>query len=133
MDIVYEEYTQSTHFQNAAGVRAICTDCHVPHAWGPKIVRKIKATNELWHTLIGTIDTPEKFEAHRKAMAESVWEGMRKNNSLECRNCHSYEAMAVSEQARSAQRRHTVEWYERTGDTCIDCHQGIAHKLPEAY
>ena len=134
MDIVYEEYQQTVHYQNASGVRATCPDCHVPKTWGPKMLAKIQATfNELPSAVLGKIDTPEKFEAHRLEMAQSVWEKMRATNSRECRNCHSLETMNLELQDRRAQRRHTLEWFEEKGDTCIDCHEGIAHKLPEDY
>ena len=33
MTPVYEEYKASVHYKNAAGVRAICSDCHVPREW----------------------------------------------------------------------------------------------------
>ena len=66
---VYPEYTQTIHYQNRTGVRAICSDCHVPKEWGPKVIRKVKATNELFHKIMGTIDTPEKFEKQRKKLA----------------------------------------------------------------
>lgn len=128
---VYQEYKETVHYKNASGVRAICSDCHVPEEWGPKMIRKIKATNELYHSALGTINTPEKFEAHRAEMAERVWADMRETDSRECRNCHTYDAMAIADQGRSAKRKHSEEWRERTGDTCIDCHKGIAHKLPE--
>jgi len=131
---VYEEYQESVHYQNASGVRATCPDCHVPRPWGAKVLRKIKATfNEVPHTILGTIDTREKFEAHRVEMAESVWAEMRSNNSRECRNCHALETMNLEIQDKRASRRHTLEWFEKKGETCIDCHQGIAHKLPEGY
>ena len=29
MTPAYEEYKQTAHYQNASGVRAICSDCHV--------------------------------------------------------------------------------------------------------
>ncbi len=128
---VYLELQDTKHFKNRVGIQASCADCHVPNDWGPKMVRKFKATRELYHKALGTIDTPEKFEAKRQVLAERVWAQMRANNSLECRNCHSYEAMEFSLQSRQAQRRHTKEWYETTGNTCIDCHKGVAHKLPE--
>ena len=74
-DTVFQEYKNSIHYKNASGVRAICPDCHVPKQWGTKIVRKIAASNELYHPLVGTIDTPEKFEAQPpRAMAKRVWE-----------------------------------------------------------
>ncbi|MDL0431294.1 NapC/NirT family cytochrome c [Marinobacter sp. TBZ242] len=129
---VYPEYEQSAHFSNQSGVRAVCSDCHVPKDWWGKVVRKTEATfNEIPSWITGKIDTPEKFEAHRREMAESVWAKMRASNSATCRSCHSYEAMALSMQDRYAKRRHSREYREATDKTCIDCHQGIAHNLPE--
>ncbi len=133
-DTVYEEYKTTVHYKNASGVRAICSDCHVPHAWGPKVIRKIQATNELWHTLRGTINTPEKFEAKRGELAAHVWEVMKRTDSRECRNCHSFEAMDFTKQARRAQEKMQVvaeTGHSPEGSTCIDCHKGIAHKLPQ--
>jgi nitrate/TMAO reductase-like tetraheme cytochrome c subunit len=124
----YEEYKGSVHFSNASGVRAICSDCHVPKEWVPKLVRKVRATNELWHHLMGTIATPEKFEAERRTMAERVWATMKANDSHECRNCHSYTAMNFHKQTQRA--REKMEEALKKGETCIDCHKGIAHKLP---
>ncbi len=126
---VYREYQDSTHFKNASGVGAVCADCHVPRAWGAKMWRKIQASNELWHKLVGTIDTPEKFEAKRLELAERVWATMEANNSRECRNCHAYERMDFHKQARRAQEK--METALQEGKTCIECHKGIAHSLPE--
>lgn len=133
-DTVYVEYQTSIHFKNASGVRAICSDCHVPHAWGPKVVRKIQASNEVWHTLLGTINTPEKFEAKRLELAEHVWAKMKATDSRECRNCHSFEAMDFAAQRpRSREKMEPVAHGTDLsgGSTCIDCHKGIAHKLPK--
>lgn len=127
----YEEYKKSTHYSNASGVRAICSDCHVPKEWTAKLVRKIQATNELYHKILGTIDTPEKFEAHRLAMAENVWASMKATNSRECRGCHTYQAMDFHKQSRRGAKK-MQEGIEE-GKTCIDCHKGIAHKLPKGY
>ncbi|MCB1800205.1 MAG: NapC/NirT family cytochrome c [Gammaproteobacteria bacterium] len=128
-DTPYEEYKETVHFKNASGVQATCADCHVPRPWIHKVIRKIKATNEIYHKLAGTIDTPEKFEAHRWTMANRVWDSMRETDSRECRNCHDFATMDLSEQDRYAQKRHSRAIDE--GETCIDCHQGIAHKLPK--
>jgi len=127
-DTVYEEYKTSVHYSNPSGVRAICSDCHVPKEWTAKLWRKIKASNELYHKFTGTIDTPEKFEANRLAMAERVWAEMKENNSRECRNCHSYDAMHWEKQTRRAQEK--MRAGIEKGETCIDCHKGIAHHLP---
>jgi nitrate/TMAO reductase-like tetraheme cytochrome c subunit len=134
MDTVYKEYKKSVHYQNQSGVRAICPDCHVPKEWGPKMVAKTRATlNDLPAKILGTIDTPEKFEAKRLELAENVWARMKATDSRECHNCHSVEAMKVSLQDKSARKKHDPERMRERNETCIDCHKGIAHELPEGY
>jgi nitrate/TMAO reductase-like tetraheme cytochrome c subunit len=54
---------------------------------------------------------------------------MLANDSRECRNCHSYHAMDFENQSRRA-REKMREGIEE-GKTCIECHKGIAHKLPK--
>ncbi len=129
--LVFQEYKQTVHYKNRTGVRVICSDCHVPKEWTAKLLRKIKASNELYHKLLGTIDTKEKFEAKRLELAENVWASMKASDSRECRNCHSYEAMNFQKQERRAAKK--MKKAKEKGETCIDCHKGIAHKLPEDY
>jgi cytochrome c-type protein NapC len=128
-DNVYQEYKESVHYKNPSGVQATCSDCHVPKPWVYKFVRKIKATNELYHKVLGTIDTREKFEARRLHLAERVWESMRATDSRECRNCHDFNSMDLDEQDSYASKRHKRA--VKKGETCIDCHDGIVHELPE--
>jgi cytochrome c-type protein NapC len=126
---VYEEYKPSVHSTNASGVQAVCADCHVPREWTAKLVRKIKASREIYYWLMGTIDTMEKFEARRPELARRVCESLEASDSHECRNCHDFSSMKVAGQARFAARRHAEAAAE--GKTCIDCHKGISHRLPE--
>jgi cytochrome c-type protein NapC len=127
---VYKEYAENTiHYTNRTGVRATCPDCHVPKEWGPKMLRKIQASRELWGKFTGTIDTPEKFEAKRLQLAEREWARMKANGSLECRNCHSQESMAKDVQKPRAKKSH--ELAVKNNETCIDCHKGIAHHKPK--
>ena len=128
-DNVYQEYRDTIHYANRSGVRATCPDCHVPKEWNHKVVRKIQASNELWHKTLGTIDTKEKFEAKRLELAQHVWEAMKENDSRECRNCHDFQSMDYLKQQRRARKAH--EDGLTTGKTCIDCHKGIAHALPD--
>ena len=131
-DNVYQEYKKTIHYTNRTGVRATCPDCHVPKEWTYKMVRKMRASvNELPKHVVGYIDTPEKFNAKRREMAESVWKGMKATDSRECRNCHALEHMDLEVQDKSARKKHTLERQQETGSTCIDCHKGIAHMLPE--
>ncbi|MCK6421195.1 MAG: NapC/NirT family cytochrome c [Aquabacterium sp.] len=106
-DNVYKEYSENTiHYTNRTGVRATCPDCHVPKEWGPKMMRKIQASRELWGKMTGSIDTREKFEAKRLHLAEREWARMKANDSLECRNCHSFESMAKDVQKPRAKKSH---------------------------
>jgi len=127
-DTVYQEYRKTIHFSNRTGVRAICSDCHVPRDWVHKIVRKVNASKELYGKVTGIIDTPEKFEAHRAELAKRVWTTMLESNSRECRNCHSFDGMNPEKQSPIAAKIHAVAKSKER--TCIDCHKGIAHKLP---
>jgi cytochrome c-type protein NapC len=130
-DNVYQEYKQTIHYSNRTGVRAICSDCHVPHDWTPKIIRKIQATGELWGKITGYVDTKEKFEAHRMELATHEWNRMKSVDSRECRNCHSFDAMSADKQRQSVYAKHMKA--KADGQTCIDCHKGIAHHLPKEY
>jgi cytochrome c-type protein NapC len=130
-DTVYQEYKETVHYSNRTGVRAICSDCHVPRAWGPKMIRKAKASFEVWGKLTGSIDTPEKFEARRMTLATHEWERMKESGSRECRNCHNFDAMSGEVQKQTVYKKHMAAKAE--GKTCIDCHKGIAHHLPKEY
>jgi cytochrome c-type protein NapC len=127
-DNVYQEYRRTVHYSNKTGVRASCPDCHVPKEWRFKMVRKVQASNELWHKALGTIDTPEKFAQHRIELAKSEWRRMKTTDSRECRNCHKFQSMEFSLQEPRAAKLHQDALNK--GQTCIDCHQGVAHTLP---
>ena len=128
-NVPYSEYKENIHFKNPSGVQATCSDCHVPRPWIHKVIRKIVASRELYHKALGTIDTPEKFEEHRWVLANRVWDSMKATDSRECRNCHDFNNMDLSEQDRTARKKHSRAIDE--GKTCIDCHKGIAHELPD--
>ena len=130
-DNVYEEYKTTIHYSNRTGVRAVCSDCHVPKDWTHKMIRKVKASYEVWGKLTGKIDTKEKFEANRLAMAEREWARMKARDSIECRNCHSFDAMSPDLQKKAPYKKHQEA--KAAGQSCIDCHKGIAHKLPKGY
>ena len=124
-DNVYEEYKPTIHFTNRTGVRAGCPDCHVPKPWIHKVVRKIQASKEVFSWLTGKLDTKEKFNEHRFDLAQSVWKAMKDTDSRECRNCHNFESMNPEFQKPRARKQHLNAF--ETGQTCIDCHKGIAH------
>ena len=128
-DNVYVEYKETIHYTNRTGVRAVCSDCHVPKEWTPKMIRKMQASAEVWGKLTGSIDTHEKFMAKRIQLARHEWARMKANNSRECRNCHTLASMDPEKQKPRARKSH--ELAAKSGETCIDCHKGIAHHKPE--
>jgi cytochrome c-type protein NapC len=130
-DTVYQEYKQTVHYSNRTGVRAVCSDCHVPKDWSHKLVRKIKASGELYGKLMGHIDTKEKFEAKRMELATNEWNQMKASGSRECFNCHHWDGMNSDKQRPRAKTNHANA--QKEGKTCIDCHKGIAHLLPKEY
>jgi len=128
-DNVFVELKPTIHYSNRSGVRATCPDCHVPHNWTDKIGRKMQASKEVWGKVFGTIDTREKFVDMRHELASHEWARLKANNSLECRNCHNFESMDFTRQSQRAQAQHSTAL--ASGEkTCIDCHKGIAHRLP---
>ena len=128
-DNVYVELQETVHWQNRSGVRATCPDCHVPHNWTDKVARKMQASKEVWGTVFGTINTREKFLEKRGTLAQHEWDRFTANNSLECKNCHNYESMDFELMDERAQVQ--MKMAAERGQSCIDCHKGIAHELPE--
>ena len=128
MQWVKAEWQQSIHYTNPSGVRTECRDCHVPHQLFPKLQAKLFAAKDVWHEILGTIDTEEKFMQHRWTMANRVWDKMVATDSRECRSCHTAAAMDLAEQSRNARKKHKRA--EAKGTTCIECHHGVAHEEP---
>lgn len=126
----FEEYQGTVHFSNQKGVRAECADCHIPKSGMSYLFAKLKASKDVYHEFVsGKIDSDDKFEAHRQEMAETVWKELKASDSATCRSCHTFDAMDIASQSESAQKMHTKA--QKDGETCIDCHKGIAHFPPE--
>ncbi len=127
-DTVYPELQETVHWQNRSGVRAQCADCHVPHDFTDKIARKMQASREVWSHLVGDIGTQEKFENHRIVLAQREWARFKANGSKECKTCHDYKSMDFDKMKITSQV--PMRQADANNQSCLDCHQGIAHKLP---
>jgi len=123
------EYQTTIHARNRTGVKAVCSNCHVPHEFPDILIRKVTAVKDIYHHLAGTVDTKEKFAEHRLELAKTVWKRMEETDSRECRTCHDRSAMESEKQGKVAQKEH--QHLDDGSATCIDCHYGIAHKLPK--
>jgi nitrate/TMAO reductase-like tetraheme cytochrome c subunit len=128
MRAAFDEYTQSVHYSNEFGIRAGCGNCHVPPSFFAGLYRHVQASGEIFGHLSGKLGTPAKYEAQRAAMAQKIWAEFKANDSAECRSCHTPSAMATAKQPEMAAEAHRS--LAKSGMTCIDCHQGVAHKLP---
>ena len=131
MKTPYEELKKTVHYSNRTGTSVGCADCHVasskePFDYARKMTQKVFASKDVIGEILGTIDTPEKFEAHRLTMAKRVWAQMKAADSKECRNCHKFDKMDTTKQKDRSVVKH--EGAMQDGKTCIDCHKGIAHK-----
>ncbi|MFO1367358.1 MAG: cytochrome c3 family protein [Marinagarivorans sp.] len=131
-DNPYAELKTTIHYSNRSGVRASCPDCHVPHEWTDKIARKTQASKEVWGKIFATIDTREKFLDKRLELAQHEWTRLKANDSLECRNCHNFQFMDFTRQSPRAAEQHGTA-LAKGEKTCIDCHKGIAHQLPDMH
>lgn len=123
---VYEDYKQSPHFKNTKGIQAGCGDCHIPKPLAAKLVRKTIGLKDIYHTLVGTIDSPEKFSARKQLLVDRVRNRMKSSDSRECRSCHHLEQMDFARQSAIASKLHQES--KNMGKTCVDCHQGVGHQ-----
>ena len=121
----FAQVKKTAHHSNKAGIAATCSDCHLPKEFVPKMIRKVEASREVWGTLMGIIDTPEKYRAHAPKMKAREIARLQANDSQECRNCHQVDRMLLAAQTAKAREYH--EAMLSNGKTCIDCHSGIAH------
>jgi cytochrome c-type protein NapC len=129
MNTPSQELSHTVHYTNQVGIRATCADCHVPPAFIPGLVRHFMACQCVWGHITLKLNTPAKYEAHRLDMAQQVWKELKGNDSAECRSCHTPAAMAFAKQPAAAASAH--QGLATSGMTCIDCHKGLAHSLPE--
>jgi nitrate/TMAO reductase-like tetraheme cytochrome c subunit len=125
----YQELAHSAHFSNPLGIQASCGNCHVPPTFLPGLWRHIQAYAEVWGHMGGELNTPAKYEAHRLELAQKIWTELKSNDSAECRSCHTPSQMAFAKQPPMAAAAHSS--LASSGMTCIDCHRGVAHTLPQ--
>ncbi|MGV6988384.1 NapC/NirT family cytochrome c [Testudinibacter sp. P80/BLE/0925] len=129
MSVAKEEWEGSVHFANRKGIRAECADCHVPPDSWHYVKAKVMALKDVWGEITGKIPDAEAYEAHRLEMAQTVWKNMKEQDSSTCRTCHKTDAWILGEQSEQAQTMHKLA--DETKQTCIDCHKGLVHFMPD--
>jgi len=124
-------YEKEIHFSNPVGVRVPCIACHVDeHPWYDLLWGKATAgTRDVWGHLTGKLSTREAYEEKREELSQRVIDYLTETDSQTCRNCHSFEAMALDDQTPAAKTAHPQA--EQAGITCITCHQDVGHAPAE--
>lgn len=128
-DNLLPELQKTVHWSNRSGVRATCPDCHVPHNFTDKMARKMQASREVLAQFTGQIGTREKFKEHRIVLAQREWARFAANGSRECRSCHDYKDMDFNKMRPTSQV--AMRNAAARDQSCMDCHKGIAHQLPD--
>lgn len=127
---VYAEYMHSKHFKNAHGVVVVCADCHVPHHdWSATLATKFMASFEIWNHVVDREYDLKNFNPRRLILAKRVWAHFAADNARECKACHKFANMVLTEQNPAARAMHT-EAMKRDAN-CLECHKGITHNIPE--
>jgi cytochrome c-type protein NapC len=129
-EFIYPDFKKSVHYANRTGVSAGCSDCHIPREFFPKLITKTKAgiRDGFGEFVQHKISTREKYEAELPRMYASVREEMKARDSRECRNCHEFTPEVFARQSPAAQAIHPK--IKEMGQTCVDCHTGVAHSVP---
>ncbi len=129
-EFIYPDYKKSSHFANASGVVATCSDCHIPKEFFPKMWTKAEAGihDGFAEFVQRKISTREKYEAELPRLYANVREHMKARDSKECRNCHEFTPEVIAKQGPAAQAIHPK--IKEMGQTCVDCHTGVAHSVP---
>ena len=127
---VFEELKTTIHFTNRSGVRATCPDCHVPHEWTDKIARKMQASKEVWGQIFGTSTRARSFSTTGWSWRCTSGRGSRRTTRSNAATATAPSRWTSPGKARAPSAAH--QRFLFTGEkTCIDCHKGIAHRLPD--
>jgi cytochrome c-type protein NapC len=128
-DNVYQELQGTIHFTNRSGVRAKCSDCHVPHNWTDKMARKMQASKEVWAKIFGTVDTREipGAPAGTGAARMGPLQGQRFARMPQLPRL-PVDGLHAPEPARAG---HALDLSGQQGKDLHRLPQGIAHHLPD--
>ncbi|HSD59856.1 MAG TPA: NapC/NirT family cytochrome c [Burkholderiales bacterium] len=130
MQAALKELEDSSHGRNRIGLTASCHDCHIPHEYPANLIRKAQAgARDVYHHLLGTLGTPEKYEQNRVRLARAELARLKSRDSAECRHCHDAAKMDLAKQSGFAAKSHREAAEKR--ETCVECHTGVAHKVAE--
>lgn len=123
-----EAYLTSSHRTRTSGVEPGCADCHIPKGLVPATwTHVIKGVQDLYGEFAYDYQDPAVWKERRPELAYAVRDGMRANDSANCRSCH--DEAEIRPARKRGQRQHANA--RETGMTCIDCHYNLVHEAVE--
>ncbi len=127
-DEFYADFKTSTHFVNAAGVRAGCADCHVPESsWWAMLTTKARSgVSSYWAYYVQGLDTPQEFAEARPRLQEAAHAWFEARDSGTCRSCHAIDETTIAAQSAAARGSHQALLSDG-GPTCVTCHSDVPH------
>jgi len=122
-------FLRAAHRANRAGVRASCSDCHIPKTnWFVETyVHAASAVRDVIAENTHDYSDPKIWAARRVALAQEVRAIMRAQDSITCRHCHN--AAAIQPTSEGGRTAHALP--RQGGATCIDCHVNLVHAPPQ--
>ena len=130
-DNVYQELQRTIHYTNRSGVRAKCPDCHVPAQLDAQDRAQDAGVEgslgqDLRHDRHAREVRREAPRARAARVGAHEGERLARVPQLPRLRLHGLHA------PEPARRVHALDATSCTGErTCIDCHKGIAHRLPD--
>ena len=123
---VYQEYTPTIHYSNRTGVRATCPDCHVPRPLGPQGGAQDPGQPGDLSQADGHGGYPGEV---RRTPPDHGEAGLDGDEDDRFPGVPQLPQLRIHEpQVSAAPGPQAAPECLRDGQTCIDCHKGIAHK-----
>jgi nitrate/TMAO reductase-like tetraheme cytochrome c subunit len=118
-------FVTSAHRTNSEGVRASCSDCHIPKTnWFVETYTHVSSgTRDVIAEYTHNFNDPKIWEARRIELAHEVREIMRSQDSVTCRSCH--DGAVIQPKSERGLAAHALLRESRM--TCIDCHFNLVH------
>ena len=130
-------YERGPHYINAVGVRATCSDCHVPfenepatpfqYVFGTLWTKAVSGTKDAIGEARGTIADETKWNAERPRLSAETRAWFKETGSATCRGCHHLEAFPST-----GPSAFHADLIKAPTVNCVQCHANVGHNFSAA-
>lgn len=131
-----QAYERGPHFVNDVGVRATCSDCHIPfesepatpfqYVFGTLWTKAVSGTEDVIGEVRGLISTEERWNLERPKLGEEVRAWFKETSSATCKGCHKLDAFAST-----GPGAFHLDLVKAGPVNCVECHADAGHRFPE--